>query len=139
MCDSIRQTKKIMLTCSSPGHLLQPDHALGLPPHQQGDVQAEGGDEADVEKYNDKKVPPGKYERTPEKILQPHLRPLPANPAAPLSCSAITALAVAGASRELYTCTGFLPLIKVACPPPSRWFNIPLLRVSCWFSEPNTV
>ena len=40
---------KIISTWSSAGHLLKPDHPLGLPPHEQGDVQAEGGDQPDVE------------------------------------------------------------------------------------------
>ena len=43
---------KIISTWSSAGHLLKPDHALGLPPHEQGDVQAEGGDQPDVEEDN---------------------------------------------------------------------------------------
>ena len=40
---------KIISTWSSAGHLLKPDHALRLPPHEQGDVQAERGDQPDVE------------------------------------------------------------------------------------------
>ena len=40
---------KSISTWSSAGHLLKPDHPLGLPPHKQGDVQAEGGDQPDVE------------------------------------------------------------------------------------------
>ena len=47
--DSDYHYSKSICTWSSAGHLLKPDHALGLPPHEQGDVQAEGGDQPDVE------------------------------------------------------------------------------------------
>ena len=52
----IRYSKSIS-TWSSAGHLLKPDHPLGLPPHEQGDVQAEGGDQPDVEEHDDSEVP----------------------------------------------------------------------------------
>ena len=53
---------KIISTWSSAGHLLKPDHTLGLPPHKQGDVQAEGGDQPDVEEDDHKKIPPENLE-----------------------------------------------------------------------------
>ena len=57
----IRFSKSIS-TWSSAGHLLKPDHALGLPPHKQGDVQAEGGDQPDVEEDDHQKIPPANLE-----------------------------------------------------------------------------
>ena len=53
---------KSISTWSSAGHLLKPDHALGLPPDKQGDVQAEGGDQPDVEEDDHKKIPPANLE-----------------------------------------------------------------------------
>ena len=47
--DSDYHYSKIISTWSSAGHLLKPDHPLGLSPHEQGDVQTEGGDQPDVE------------------------------------------------------------------------------------------
>ena len=53
---------KSISTWSCAGHLLKPDHPLGLPPHKQGDVQAEGGDQPDVEEDDHKKIPPANLE-----------------------------------------------------------------------------